>query len=221
MKLNRINRKCKALLFLIVSIGFLGFNFGTGLSQESERDKWQKPTKVIVALKIKPGTVVADIGCGSGYFTLRIAPVVGDSGHVYAVDIDTVVLNKLRQKIQEKGFTNVTTIVGEHGDPLLPDGAIDVVMMVNTYHEVKEREAMLESIKRDLKKDGIMAIIDMPPRGPDDKHFLDKQTVLDEVQSAGYILVRERRFLDKQFFLIFKKASEEETKQESNSGRLK
>ena len=112
------------------------------------------------ALGIEPGSVVADVGAGPGPYTFPLAERVGPEGKVYAVDIDEDDLAKIHSRAERDGVAQVETILGATDDPRLPAAALDVVLVINTYHEFREYDAMLQSIHRALKPGGRLAIID-------------------------------------------------------------
>ena len=103
-----------------------------------DRDEWQQPERVLETLAIAPGMHVADVGAGGGYFTFRLADAVGESGRVYAVDVDDDMLDYLRERAAEEGYAQVEVVRGDFGDPLLSDGSIDLVFTSNTYHHLSD-----------------------------------------------------------------------------------
>jgi predicted methyltransferase len=189
-------------------------------AQESEfdrnRDPWQRPAEVLDGLGVKPGHRVADIGCGSGYFTFRLAARVGPEGKVFAVDIDPQVINKIRQRKDRENLDQVEPIVGESDDPNLPDG-LDSALIVDTYHEFREYERMMAAVFRALKPGGRLVIIDgeSPSGRPRTEyhrlHTIPPELVREEVGRQGFIFKESRPgFYDagygkKMYFLIFEK----------------
>ncbi|MDX1385754.1 MAG: methyltransferase domain-containing protein, partial [Thermoanaerobaculia bacterium] len=107
--------------------------------EDPGRDGWQQPARVVEALGLEPGDRVADVGSGSGYFTLRLAAAVGPEGRVYAADVDEEMNDYLRERLREEGVVNVEVIDAQYGDPLLPDGSIDLVFSSNTFHHMEGR----------------------------------------------------------------------------------
>jgi ubiquinone/menaquinone biosynthesis C-methylase UbiE len=168
------------------------------------RDDWQQPDEVISLLGIGPGTTVADVGAGGGYFTFRFADAVGDTGRVYAVDVDDSMIEYLEERAADEKRTNVRVIRGGFEDPMLPDGEIDVLFTCNTYHHIEDRVAYFGNVKQDLAPDGKVAIIDLIDgdgliiRG----HATDKAVVLEEMEAAGYRLTHDHA-LERQNFLVF------------------
>lgn len=172
------------------------------------RDGWQQPERVVAALAIRPGDRVADLGSGSGYFTLRLARAVGPDGRVYAVDVDEGMNEYLRQRVAKAGVKNVEVILGRFEDPLLPDGGVDLVLVVDTYHHLEDRPAYFRNLRRDLAPDGRVAVIDFDGRkvwymrwtG----HITPRALLLREMAEAGYEVAEEFDFIDRQSFVIFR-----------------
>jgi ubiquinone/menaquinone biosynthesis C-methylase UbiE len=172
--------------------------------QRSHRDEWQKVDEIVVALDLEEGERVADIGAGRGFFTLRLARVVGPAGRVFAVDIDEAVLEQLRASVRRAGLQNVETILSELDDPMLADTSVDAALMVIAYHEMREHEAMLAGVKRALRPGGRLAIVDNPVRDSTDsrrqqmrRHHIDIRIVEQDLIAAGFeILERLPRFID-------------------------
>ncbi len=174
------------------------------------RDSWQQTARVVEALGLEPGDRVADVGAGSGYFTVPLARAVGPSGRVYAVDVDAEMNEFLEERLAEEGLDNVEVVLGELDDPLLPDGGIDLVFTSNTYHHIQERSAYFRRVQADLAPGGRVAVIDFDGReGLFVKlvgAFTDKQTLLREMDEAGYRVSRDHGFLERQSFVEFQPA---------------
>lgn len=178
--------------------------------ERPERADTQKPEEVVAALELEPGQTVADIGAGSGYFTFHLARAVGPHGRVLAVDIEEGMLDAIRgRRAGEKGGGVVSTILADPDNPNLPDGQVDLVLIVNTYHHIQDRVAYLRGLKADMAAGGRVAIVDYRkeelPVGPPLAHKLERQAVIGEFEQAGYTLSREESFLPYQYYLIFKK----------------
>ena len=125
--------------------------------QEAPRDQWQRVTDVFDAMGLGPGSVVADLGAGGGWFTTRLARAVGAGGRVYAVDVNPVSLRELREALP-KELTNIEIVRGEEDDPKLPPGQLDAVLVVNAYHEFAEYPAVLSKVKEALKPGGRLVV---------------------------------------------------------------
>lgn len=124
------------------------------------RDDWQQPERVVEALHVAPGSRVADLGAGGGYFTFRLAGAVGPEGVVYAVDVDPGMTEYIAERAKREGYANVTVIEAAADDPKLPPGGIDLVFTCNTYHHIPDRRAYFESLTRVLAPGGRVAIVE-------------------------------------------------------------
>jgi arsenite methyltransferase len=171
------------------------------------RDAWQQPERVIEELGLEPGDRVADLGSGSGYFTLLLSKAVGPDGRVYAVDVDEEMNAYLRERVKQAGVANVEVIQGRFEDPLLPDGGIDLVLTVDTYHHIDDRPAYFRRLKGDLAPGGRVAVIDFDGRKGWFVRLLGHSTPRDvlvrEMREAGYEISEEHDFIDRQSFVIF------------------
>lgn len=171
------------------------------------RDAWQQPDRVVSALGLEPGDVVADLGSGSGYFTLRLARGVGESGRVYATDVDTAMNGHLRARLADAGIDHVEVVQAQLDDPGLPDGSIDLVFSSNTYHHIGDRTAYFRRLQQDLAPGGRVAIIDYDERGGWFVrmlgHTVDPEILRREMREAGYRIEAEHDFLERQSFVVF------------------
>jgi arsenite methyltransferase len=167
------------------------------------RDGWQQPQRVVEALDLAPGARVADLGAGGGYFSFRLADAVGSEGVVYTVDVDEGMVDRLARSAAERGYANVKPVLAAFDDPELPDGEIDLVFSANTYHHLEDRPAYFARLQADLAPGGRVAILDFDRPGLLRSHFTEKQTILAEMQQAGYALLADHDFLDRQSFLVF------------------
>ena len=174
---------------------------------DPERDAWQKPHEVIQALALKPGAVVADIGSGTGYFSMRFAHMV-PNGKVYGVDTEPDMVKYLAERAKREGLPNVIAIAASPGDPKLPEKA-DVVVLVDVFHHINGRERYFERLRASLKPGGRVAIIDFrlnSPEGPPKAARIAPDQVKAEMKTAGYVLDHEHGFLPRQYFLVFRPA---------------
>ena len=188
-----------------------------GQDSGAARDKWQRPQEVMDALAIRVGTAVADVGCGSGYFTFKLAERAGPQGEVYAEDIDGEAVAGIRRRAKAEGLTQVRSIVGVADDPRLPAGSLDAILVVNSYHEWREYAKMLEHLSAALKPGGLLAIIDgvaesgKPRAEYYSRHRMPEEIVREDAAREGFRFVRkEPGFLrpdqTKDFsFLIFER----------------
>jgi SAM-dependent methyltransferase len=172
------------------------------------RDAWQKPDEVIRALKLAPEALVADIGAGTGYFAVRFARAV-PKGQVYGVDAEPDMVRYLTHRAQREGLANLTAVAAKPADPGLP-AAVDLVILVDTYHHVPNRERYFSALKKSLKPEGKLAIIDFTldsPVGPPKRARIPADKVKQELARAGYTLAEEHSFLPNQYFLVFRPAA--------------
>jgi ubiquinone/menaquinone biosynthesis C-methylase UbiE len=133
---------------------------GAGWLERKERVKEEQPEKLLKALEVKPGMVVADVGAGSGYHTFRIAPIVGKKGKVIASDIQPQMLDIITKKAKQKNVTNIQTVKGTSSDPKLPAGKVDLILMVDVYHEFEFPFEMAEKMVEALKPGGRLAFVE-------------------------------------------------------------
>jgi ubiquinone/menaquinone biosynthesis C-methylase UbiE len=184
---------------------------GADWLERSERDEEQPPSEVIQAMGLRDGDVVADIGCGTGYFSRPMARAVAPRGRVYAVDIQVQMIGFLRRRFQEEGLTNVEPVLGENDDPRLPPGSLDWILLVDVYHELQQPKAMLAKMREALKPGGRVALLEYRLEGPTAVHIkidhrMSPEQVLREWRPAGFRLVDRHEFLPTQHFFIFEKA---------------
>lgn len=173
------------------------------------RAAWQKPEKVVESLMIKPGSCIADIGSGSGYFSVLFAKASGAHGRVYAVDNDREMVAYLEKRIAKEGYSTIRPVLSKPDDPLLPKAAVDLIFICNTYMFIDNREQYLMRLKDGLKKNGRLAIVsynegEIPDAPPIHKRVSREKTI-QEAQKAGFVLEAEYFFLPYQHFLLFVK----------------
>jgi ubiquinone/menaquinone biosynthesis C-methylase UbiE len=175
--------------------------------EDPARDAYQKPEEVIAALGLRPGEVIADIGSGSGYFALRLARAVGESGRVFAVDIDPDLIRHLNRRLRDAGVRNVQTVLVPPDDPLLPDASIDRFFFCDVWHHVGDRPRYLRLLKRMLRPGGQVVMIDFHKRalpvGPPASMKIAREDLVAEMDKNGFRVAAEHRFLPYQYFLVF------------------
>jgi ubiquinone/menaquinone biosynthesis C-methylase UbiE len=180
-----------------------------GLLDAPDRDLWQRPDQIMDALGIADASVVADIGAGSGWFTIRLARRVGPRGVVYAEDVQKEMINAIERRVRREGFNNVKPQLGSSNDPRLPASSLDAVLMVDAYHEVEDRVTMLSNIAKALKPQGRLGIVDFrldgTGPGPEPDERVSPDVVVNDAKKAGLKLIRQEPFLQYQYFLIFGK----------------
>ncbi len=174
-----------------------------------QRARWQKPGALVRALGLRRGQVVAEIGPGPGYFTPRLARVVGRSGHVYAVDPEPAVLDVLRQRLGRMGVRNVTPILGRADDPMLPRGRCQTAVLINVYHHMHEGARFLRRLVAALPRNARVVNVDWNETsdlGPPPKRRVPRTRFLRDARRAGLRLVADRRVLPHQYFLVLRRA---------------
>jgi SAM-dependent methyltransferase len=167
------------------------------------REKRLQIDRVMDILSITAGKTVADIGAGSGWFTVRAARRVGESGTVYAEDINPEAIHYIEARAPKEHLSNVKTILGKADDPLLPASSVDAVLLLKTYHEVAEPVALLRKLRTSLRSGAKIGIIDRNGNGED--HGVGRDVVLSEAAQAGYRLLKQYDFVkgDKMdYFLV-------------------
>jgi ubiquinone/menaquinone biosynthesis C-methylase UbiE len=176
-----------------------------------EREAEEQPEKALDALNLKPGMVVADIGAGVGYMSLRLAKRVGPSGKVYANDLQPEMLDRLRQNAAKAGIGNVVTVVGDVADPKLPANTMDLVLLVDVYHEFSQPQQMLRKIRETLKPDGRLVLLEYRAEDPNvpivAEHKMTVAQVKTELEAEGFVLQPVIETLPRQHILILTKAA--------------
>jgi predicted methyltransferase len=184
---------------------FSDVEYWAGVWDDPARREWQKPIEVLKMLGIRPGENVADLGAGTGYFTGLLSLEVGD-GRVYAVDVEKKLLDHIATR-EDVRHDVVVPVLARRDDPKLPEGAIDLLLTVNTWHHIDKRPRYLEHLDRALAPGGRLVLIDYRegdlPVGPPEEHRLPRDTVVQEFQDAGWTLVAESRMLPYQYYLVF------------------
>jgi ubiquinone/menaquinone biosynthesis C-methylase UbiE len=168
------------------------------------RDQRLQIERVMDELGIAPGKVVADIGAGGGWFTVRAAKRVQPGGLVYAVEISQNFINAINERAKREGFSNVRTVRGTAADPKLPEKSVDAVLILKAYHEIADPVSVLLKTRKAMKSGALLGIIDKNGRGDD--HGLNKDVVLKEATQAGFKLVKSFDFVkpdDEDYFLVF------------------
>jgi ubiquinone/menaquinone biosynthesis C-methylase UbiE len=173
-----------------------------------EREAEEQPEKALDALNLKPGMVVADIGAGVGYMSLRMAKRVSK---VYANDLQPAMLDRLRQNAAKAGIANVVTVVGDVADPKLPANTMDLVLLVDVYHEFSAPQQMLRKIRETLKPDGRLVLLEYRAEDPNvpiiAEHKMTVAQVKTELEAEGFVLQPVIETLPRQHILILTKAA--------------
>jgi SAM-dependent methyltransferase len=173
--------------------------------EDPKREEKLQINRVMDILKIKEGSRVADIGAGSGWFTVRAARRVGASGTVYAVEINEGYLKHIAGRAEQEKLANIRTVLGRADDPALPDKSVDAVLILKTYHEIAEPIRLMRALRRALSAGALVGIIDR--NGTGDDHGLDDKKVISELERAGFALVEQHDFVKPDamdYFLVFR-----------------
>ena len=164
--------------------------------------------RVMKILNISEGKSVADIGAGSGWFTVRAAKKVGEKGKVYAVEINQDYIKHINDRAVQEKLTNIQTVVGTEDDPKLPDNSVDAVLILKTYHEIGQPIKVLEKLRKSLHNNALIGIIDR--NGSGDDHGINQTVVVEELKKAGFNFVNQYDFVKPDgmdYFLVFKVAN--------------
>lgn len=203
----------KLLAFFLCALALL-FALNTGYSAlstisrldavEAERDQWQHPAEVVQALGIRPGDIVADIGCGSGYFALKLSSPAGKSGRVLAEDIRRLPLAFLWFRTILKNERNIAVVHGAAADPHLPRQRVNEVLIANTYHELTDSQSILAQVRQSLVSGGRLVVVDRAPKPADTgtnrlaEHEISAEHVENELRRAQFEIVsRQSDFIEK------------------------
>lgn len=181
-----------------------------GLLEPPDRDVWQRPDRIMDELRIAEGSVVADLGAGSGWFTTRLAARVGPNGKVYAEDIQPQMLSAIQLRVSREGLRNVQPVLGTPSDPRLPRGELDAVLIVEAYHEMEEPIVLLRNVAAALKPEGLLGIVEFTTDGfgpgPPMEERVDPPSVIRAAEAAGLRLHARPDILPYQYLLVFQRA---------------
>lgn len=180
---------------------------GAAWLDRNNREDEEAPEKALKIIGIAPGSTVADVGAGSGYFTLKMASLVGPTGTVYANDIQQGMLNIISRKLKASPFKNVTLVLGSPGDPKLPPATFDLILMVDVYHEAHEPQALLRHLRNALKPNGRLVLLEYRAEDPAvpirQDHKMSVATAKLEVEAEGFTLASVNGDLPWQHVLTF------------------
>ena len=187
-------------LAALMVAAFLATTGAQNASREQRRDGWQKVDEIFAAMGVRPGSVVADVGAGGGYFTLKLSRAVGNTGRVYAVDVGADVISRLRERVSSEGLTNVELVHSATDDPKLPSATLDAALIVNAYHEMNEHQAMLQQLKTALKPAGRLVIVEpissarrARPRNEQTRnHEIGIDFVMQDAREAGLVQIHSQ-----------------------------
>ncbi len=186
-----------------LSICFIAcFCFILSNSYSQDRDTWQQPEKVMNIIGVKKGMTIGEPGAGKGYFTLKLAKRVGNTGKIYANDIKNSKLQALKEKCREKGIKNVITILGNVNDPLFPKATMDMIIMVYVIHDMDEPVEFLKNLKPSMKPGAKLILLEQEPEKTGDDHFFSKNKLLNIIEEGGFKVTKIETFLKKDTLYI-------------------
>jgi len=174
------------------------------------REKEESPTIMRRELQVKPGMSICDMGCGNGFHTMPLAKEVGETGKIYAVDVQPEMIEMLKQNLDVKGIKNVVPIVGAYHDPKLPPNSCDQILLVDVYHEFSHPVQMLAAMRKALKPNGQLVLVEF--RAEDEtvpirpEHKMSKAQILKDLGLNGFKIAREFDGLPWQHMMFFGKA---------------
>jgi ubiquinone/menaquinone biosynthesis C-methylase UbiE len=178
------------------------------LTRES-REREEECSRLLRILRVKPGQTVCDMGCGNGFYTIKLAQLVGEKGKVVAVDIQPEMLDLLKERAKEEGIKNIEPVLGTLIDPKLREKSIDLMLLVDVYHEFSHPEHMLRAIRTSLKPTGRVALVEFRGEDPDvpikPLHKMTKEQILKEFPPNGFKLVEEFDALPWQHVMFFQR----------------
>lgn len=177
-----------------------------GLLESPDREDWNKPDLIMDLLQIAEGDIVADLGAGGGWFTVRLARRVGPDGRVYAEDIQPLMIEAIERRVQREGLTNVRAVLGTADNPRLPE-PVDIVLIVDAYHEIEDPVALLRNVREGLKPQGRIGVVEFNAGaggpGPDAAERVDPGLIVAAADAAGLRLRRRELIPPFQFLLVF------------------
>lgn len=178
-----------------------------GLLEAPDRDEWQRPHQILDALGVAEASIVADVGAGSGWFTVRLARRVGPNGVVYAQDVQPEMLAAITKRVQREGLANVRTRLGRGSDPYLPADTFDAILIVDVVHEIEDRVTLFSNLGRALKPGGLIGVVDFRAGGAGPGPDADERIAPDAIEAdgvrGGLVVKRRETFLPFQYFLVF------------------
>ncbi|MBI4906104.1 MAG: class I SAM-dependent methyltransferase [Acidobacteria bacterium] len=175
--------------------------------ERSEREQEEAPEKALDSIGIEEGITIADVGAGTGYFARRMAKRTGPNGKVYAVDIQPEMIRRLNENAKREGLGNIIGVVGKENDPMLPNAAIDMILMVDVYHEFDQPQQMLRKMRAALKPTGRMVLLEYRKEDPNVpirlEHKMTVEEAKAEIEAEGFRLDKVISTLPRQHILIF------------------
>src|SRR5262245_10928979 len=171
------------------------------------REQEERCSLMLANLGVKRGMAICDMGCGNGFYTLQMAKMTGEAGRVYAVDIQAEMLKMLKARGEEQGVRNIAPVLSTASDPKLPKGKIDLILLVDVYHEFSHHEEMLTAMREALSPEGVCALVEFRAEDPNvpikPEHKMTKEQIMKEWPPNGFKLVKEFDGLPWQHLMFF------------------
>lgn len=197
----------KLLILFLILFSNYALSFAPEFFNDLAIEEEKRSVNVIPYLQLKQGDTVADLGAGGGYFSIKMAKVVGEKGMVYAVDIDTESTEYIKNYAKENGLNNVKVILATPHNSKLPQNSLDLIFIRNTYHHFENRVTYFQKLAKTLKPGGRIAIIDyLPEKNNYSWHSTEVSIMIKEMKQAGFIVQKQFFILKRQSFLIFEQA---------------
>lgn len=182
-----------------------------------EREREERCSMMLTNLGVRTGMTICDMGCGNGFHTLRMAEMTGKKGLVYGVDVQPEMLGLLRERMEEDVIENIVPILGSFHNPRLPPDSIDLILLVDVYHEFSHPEEMLAAMRKSLKPDGVIVMVEYREEDPEvpikKLHKMSKDQINLELEANGFKLVKEFDNLPWQHMMFYGKTSDRDEDQ--------
>ena len=207
---DEINKE-KPKVYMGRQIAYTMHSAGAKWLIRQEREKEESTKEMIKALQLKEGMTVADVGCGNGYHSLVMAKLVGDRGKVLCVDIQQKMLDLLKQRAKKENISNYELIKGKYTDPMLPKGKVDLILLVDAYHEFTDPGNMLKKMRESLSGNGVLVLVEFRSEDKSvpikEDHKMSKAQIEKELSGNGFKLVRSYDKLPWQHLLFYGKSN--------------
>lgn len=195
-----MKRKIFHVIFML-----LGIAFNLVFAQNEYRDRYQRPEAIMDTVGVKPGMKIGEAGAGDGYLTFWLSNRVGETGKIYANDISKRSLKRLEERCEKEKITNIETVVGKVDDPIFPVRDLDMIIMIQAFHDFEKPVKWLDNAIKYMKPEAWLVIVDKDPErwGQGHSHFLTKDKLLETVKKSAFVLERIETFLEQDNIYIF------------------